>query len=118
MRASNELMRTLNQLLRRLIQLIISSSNWRYLKLFEIQKKAFRFIWFILAHRFVRRCLSDSTVYICICVFVIISPLNRTDSFVWINSDSLYTRMICAKFDWKWSVGSGDFLFILNLSSF
>mgnify|MGYP003686606297 CR=1 FL=1 len=40
--------------------------------------------------------------------FVIISPLKRTGSFIWTNLNPLHPRMLCAKFGWKWSCGSGE----------
>ena len=34
---------------------------------------------------------------------IIISPWKRVWPFIWTNLNSLYPRMICAKFDWNWS---------------
>jgi hypothetical protein len=46
------------------------------------------------------------------CIFVIISPLKKTWPFTWTTWNSLYPRMICTKFDWNWTAGSGeDFFF-------
>jgi hypothetical protein len=44
----------------------------------------------------------------CFSLFVIISHLKRTSPFIWINLNSLYGRIICIKFDWKWSAVSGE----------
>jgi hypothetical protein len=41
-------------------------------------------------------------------IFVIISPLKRTWPFIWTNLNSLHSRIICTKFDWFWSSGSGE----------
>ena len=37
----------------------------------------------------------------------IISPLKRAGPFIWTNLNPIYPRMLCAKFDWNWSSGSG-----------
>jgi hypothetical protein len=42
------------------------------------------------------------------CIFVIVSPLNRTCPFIWTILNSLHLRMICTKFHWNWPVGSGE----------
>jgi hypothetical protein len=34
--------------------------------------------------------------------FVIISPLKKTQPFIWTNLNSLYPKIICSKFDWNW----------------
>ena len=49
------------------------------------------------------------------CIFVIISPLKRNWSFISTILKSLYQRMICTMFDWKWPAGSGEDLFF-NMS--
>ena len=40
--------------------------------------------------------------------FVIISPWKRTGPFIWTNMNSLYPRMVCAKFGWNWPRGSWE----------
>ena len=40
--------------------------------------------------------------------FVIISPWKRAWPFIWLNSNLLHPRMLCAKFGWNWSRGSGE----------
>ena len=42
------------------------------------------------------------------CNFVIISPWKRAGSFIWTNLNSLYLRMLFAKFGWNWPTGSGE----------
>ena len=42
------------------------------------------------------------------CNFVIISPWKRAWYFISINLNSLYSRMICAKFGWNLLGGSGE----------
>ena len=39
--------------------------------------------------------------------FVIISPWKRAGPFIWTNLNPLYPRMLCAKFGWNWTSGSG-----------
>jgi hypothetical protein len=51
-------------------------------------------------------------------IFVIISPLKRTWSFIWTNLNSLHPRIICTKFDWIWPAGSGEEDFLKNFSAF
>jgi hypothetical protein len=41
-------------------------------------------------------------------IFVIISPLKRTWTFIWTNLNSLYQRMICITHDWIRPAGSGE----------
>ena len=41
-------------------------------------------------------------------IFVIISPLKRVWSFIWINFNPLYPKMHCAKISWNWPSGSGE----------
>jgi hypothetical protein len=41
-------------------------------------------------------------------ILVIISPLKRTWPFIWTNLNSLHQNIICNKFDWLWSPGSGE----------
>ena len=43
-----------------------------------------------------------------LCFFVIISPWKRPRPFIWTNLNSLHARMICAKFGWNLSSGSGE----------
>ena len=45
--------------------------------------------------------------------FVIISPWKRAGSFIWTNLNSLYPRMLCAKFGWNWFSGSGEDDFLI-----
>ena len=40
--------------------------------------------------------------------FLIISPWKRAGPFIWTNLNPLHPRMLCAKFDWNWSSGSGE----------
>ena len=40
--------------------------------------------------------------------FVIISPWKRAGPFIWTNLNPLYPRMLCVKFGWNWSCGSGE----------
>ena len=35
-------------------------------------------------------------------------PLEKAGLFIWINLDSLYPRMLCAKIVWNWSSGSWE----------
>jgi hypothetical protein len=42
----------------------------------------------------------------CKCVFI--SLLMNTWPFIWINLNSLYSRMICTKFYWNWPAGLWD----------
>ena len=45
----------------------------------------------------------------CICtICVIISPWKRTEPFIWTNLNPLHPRMLCAKFGWNWTSGSGE----------
>jgi hypothetical protein len=46
-------------------------------------------------------------------IFAIISHLKRTWPFIWFLLNSLYPRMICTKFHWNWSAGSGEKDFII-----
>ena len=39
--------------------------------------------------------------------FVIISPWKEDGPFIWINMYSLHPRMLCVKFGWNWTSGSG-----------
>ena len=50
----------------------------------------------------------------CFRYFVLISPWKRAWSFIWSNLNSLYPRMLCAKFAWNRPSGSGkeDFLIL------
>jgi hypothetical protein len=56
-------------------------------------------------------------------IFVIISPLKRTLSFIWRKLNPLNPRIICIKFDWILLDGSGEdfkkiqFIFTLSLLS-
>ena len=45
--------------------------------------------------------------------FVIISPWKRAGPFIWTNLNSLYPRMLCAKFGWNWLSGSGEEDFLI-----
>jgi hypothetical protein len=63
-----------------------------------------------------KRFLNGSTPFFFFFIFVIISPLKRTWPFISTNLNSLHPKIICIKFDWIWSVGSGDFF--LNCSVF
>ena len=51
--------------------------------------------------------------------FLIISPLKRAGRFIWTHSNSLHSRMLCAKFGWNWLSGSGeeDFFNFVNVFS-
>ena len=40
--------------------------------------------------------------------FVIISPWKRAGPFIWTNLNLLHQRVLCAKFGWNWSIGSGE----------
>ena len=40
--------------------------------------------------------------------FAIISSWKKEGPFIWINLNSLHPKMICAKFGWNWSIGSGE----------
>ena len=40
--------------------------------------------------------------------FSIISPCKKTGPFIWTKLNSLYTRLLCAKFSWNWLTGSGE----------
>ena len=48
--------------------------------------------------------------------FIIISPWERAGAFIWTNLNPIYPRMLCAKFGWNWSSGSGeeDFFYFIN----
>jgi hypothetical protein len=37
------------------------------------------------------------------CIFVIIPPLKRTWTFIWINLNSHHARYVCTEFDWNWT---------------
>jgi hypothetical protein len=52
-----------------------------------------------LAQWFLRRFLYDPNSFL---IFLITSPLRRIWSFIWTNLNSLYSRIICTKFDWIW----------------
>jgi hypothetical protein len=53
------------------------------------------------------------------CIFVIISPLKRTWSFIWTIYNPLYSSMIWIKFHWIWHCGSGeDFFFNINICKY
>ena len=41
------------------------------------------------------------------CYFVIIIPWKRAWPFIWINLNPLHPRMLCVKFNWNWTSGSG-----------
>ena len=43
--------------------------------------------------------------------FAIISSWKRAGPFIWTNLNPLYPRMLCAKFGWNWTVGSGGLKF-------
>ena len=51
------------------------------------------------------------------CYFVIISLWIRAGPFIRTNLNPLHARMLCAKFVWNWSSGSGeeDFLNFVNV---
>ena len=50
--------------------------------------------------------------------FLIISPWKRAGPFIWTNLNSLYPRMLFAKFGWNWLSGSGeDFFNFVNVFS-
>jgi hypothetical protein len=51
------------------------------------------------------------------CIFVIISPLNRTWSFLLTNMNTLHPRIFCTKFDWNWPAGSGEKDFFFNINT-
>ena len=40
--------------------------------------------------------------------FAIISSWKRAGPFIWTNLNPLYPRMLCAKFGWNWTIGSGE----------
>ena len=40
--------------------------------------------------------------------FVIISTWKKAWSFIWKNLNPLHPRMLCTKFGWNWSSGSGE----------
>jgi hypothetical protein len=40
--------------------------------------------------------------------FTIISPWRGAIQFLWTNLNPLHARMICAKFGYNWSIGSGE----------
>ena len=40
--------------------------------------------------------------------FLIISPWNRVELFIWTNLNPFHPTMLCAKFVWNWSGGSGE----------
>ena len=40
--------------------------------------------------------------------FPIISPLGRAWPFIWTNLNPLHPGILCAKFGWNWSSGSGE----------
>ena len=42
------------------------------------------------------------------CIFTIISPWKKERPFIWTNMKPVYPRMLCAKFSWNWSSGSGE----------
>ena len=55
--------------------------------------------------------LEEKIFKICLCIFTILSlsPLEkRAGSFIWIKLNPLYPRMLCAKFGWNCSIGSGE----------
>jgi hypothetical protein len=52
------------------------------------------------------------------CTFVIIPHLKRIWHFIWMIFNSLYPRMICTKFDWKWLAGSGEDFFYINICKY
>ena len=43
----------------------------------------------------------------CLCYFVIVYPLERVLSFIWINLNPLHPRMFCVKCSWIWPSVSG-----------
>ena len=63
-------------------------------------------VWLKLALWFCRRRFLNDTIQFYI--FVIISPLKRTWPFMWTILNSLYPRMIYAKFDWNWPPASEE----------
>ena len=48
--------------------------------------------------------------------FIVISPWKRAVPFIWTNLNPHHPRMLCFKFGWNWSGGSGeeDFFNIVN----
>jgi hypothetical protein len=42
---------------------------------------------------------------------MLISPLERIWPFIWSYPNSLYSRMLCTKFDWNWQSSSGEEVF-------
>ena len=65
---------------------------------------------------------SDIFLKFCQCIFVflvIISPWKNILPFIWINLNSLYPGMLCAKFSWNLPRGSGeeDFYIFVNIFS-
>ena len=43
-----------------------------------------------------------------LCIFPNYLPWKRVGPFICTNLNSLYPRMLCAKFGWNWSSGSGE----------
>ena len=52
----------------------------------------------------------------CILDFLYLSTLgNKVEPFIWTNLNPLYPRILCAKFGWNWSSGSGEEGFWISL---
>ena len=74
---------------------------------FPSPKAALCQVWLKLALRFWRRRFFKKSLEYFI-YFVIISPWKRAEPFIWTHLHPLHQRMLCAKFGWKWSNGSGE----------
>jgi hypothetical protein len=68
--------------------------------------------WFILSLVKISPVVMEKKIFIWphphFYIFVIISPLKRTWPFIRTKLNFLYPRIICFKFNWIWSAGSGE----------
>ena len=55
--------------------------------------------------------LEKTIIKFCQCIFryfVIISPWNKAEPFIWTDLNPHHPWMLCAKFGWNWPIDSGE----------
>ena len=64
-------------------------------------------VWLKMAQWFFRRRFLKVLHVFLLFTNSIISPMRRVWPFIWTNLNPLHPRMLCAKFGWSWTSGSG-----------
>ena len=54
--------------------------------------------------------ICNVNVFMLLCYYF---PLEKSGPFIWRDLNPLYPRMLCAKFDWNWTGGSGEEDFLI-----